>query len=111
MDAEDYRPLVTALFPPAGARNALGRGVAVEQELVCADACTGRTVDLERVAGRLDLRGLWLARTRGLPGLPADPLATVPTAEGVTWRDLDLSGSTFRIQSAWSMMHGRVSRR
>jgi hypothetical protein len=24
-------------------------------------------------------------------------LATVPTAEGVVWRDLDLSGSTFRI--------------
>ena len=54
-------------------------------------------LDLDRVTGRLDLRGLWLARTRGLPGLPSDPLATVPTAEGVTWRDLDLSGSTFRI--------------
>lgn len=57
MDAEDYRPLVTALFAPAGARNARGRGVAVEQELVCADARTGRTVDLERVAAATRGRG------------------------------------------------------
>jgi hypothetical protein len=52
---------------------------------------------IDRVDGRIDLRSLWLANTRDLYGLPADPLVTAPTATDVTWCDIDLSGSTFRI--------------
>ena len=55
-------------------------------------------LELDEVDGRVDLRGLWLASSRSLPGLdPEDPLATVPTATEVNWRDIDLSHSTFRI--------------
>jgi uncharacterized protein YjbI with pentapeptide repeats len=48
--------------------------------------------------GRTDLRGLWLASARGLPGPRlAGQLESVPAAGGVEWSGLDLSGSTFRI--------------
>lgn len=64
--------------------------------LLTGNALTG--LDLAEIDGRVDLRGLWLVSSKDLPGLtPGDPLATVPTAHDVTWRNLDLSHSTFRI--------------
>lgn len=61
---------------------------------------TGAPTDglgLGEVDGRVDLRGLWLGNTKGLPGLSGRRLATTPTASGVSWSDLDLSRSTLRV--------------
>jgi hypothetical protein len=62
---------------------------------------TGSELDglvLGQHKGRIDLRGLWLASARGLPGPRlAGELEGVPAAYGVAWSGLDLSGSTFRI--------------
>jgi hypothetical protein len=51
--------------------------------------------------GRVDLRGLWLASARGLPGPRlAGDLEGVPAADGGMWTDLDLSHATFRLDLA-----------
>jgi hypothetical protein len=62
---------------------------------------TGDSLDglpLESVEDRVDLRGLWLASSRGLPGPRlAGDLEGVPAATNGTWSDLDLSYGTFRM--------------
>jgi glutamate--cysteine ligase len=49
VDAQQYRPLVTALFPSRSSSAARPRGVALEQELVTADARTGAVVEVGRL--------------------------------------------------------------
>lgn len=65
---------------------------------------TGESLDglpLERHEGRIDLRGLWLVSSRGLPGLRlAGELEGVPAADSGIWADLDFSYATFRIDLA-----------
>ncbi len=63
-------------------------------------------LDLAAVDGRVDLRGLWVVSSRGLPGLADhDRLSTTPTAARVVWRDLDLSHSTLRIDLLDAEVH------
>ena len=54
MDAEDYRHLVAALFPCASVRGRRTAAVAVEHELLTADAATGAAVPVDRVRAAVD---------------------------------------------------------
>src|SRR5262245_18912625 len=53
MTGTDYRHLVSRLFPPAGGRARPTR-VAVEQELLTADAVTGAAVPLDRLRAAVE---------------------------------------------------------
>jgi len=87
-------------LPPLKRRWAGRDGQRLAREVVLC-LLTGTKLDglgLGQHGGRTDLRGLWLASARGLPGPRlAGGLEGVPAAAGVTWSGLDLSGATFRL--------------
>jgi uncharacterized protein YjbI with pentapeptide repeats len=54
------------------------------------------SLGLDRIGGRLDVRGLWLVSTRDLPAECITGLS-IQTLPGVEWRELDFSHSTLSL--------------
>jgi uncharacterized protein YjbI with pentapeptide repeats len=95
MTQRDAKPLPAIKHRWAGTE---GQGLAREAVL---RLLTGSKLDglaWGQHQGRTDLRGIWLASARDLPGPRlAGALEGVPAASGVAWSGLDLSEPTFRI--------------